>query len=470
MTSTTLDLVIIGGGPGGYGAALYAASAGLSVALVEKDTVGGTCLNRGCIPAKAMLESAAVLRKTLDAEQFGVVCGSPTIDFSKVQDRKQRLVSGIVTGLSNLLTNKKNLSLFTGTGTLLRAGVVSVRASDGSLLEVESAAVVLAPGSAPHSIPGFEPSAAGPVYTSDEALDFRSIPDRIAIIGGGVVGVEFASLFADVGAEVTILESQDAILPSVDREISDIVARALKRRRVDARTATHVTGHSPRASGGTTIHLDGHADLEVDAVIVCVGRRPATRNVANTDSGVTIDKGEFIEVDALCRTAASGVYAVGDAIDTPQLAHVAYAEAVVAVKGILGEEPLPIDYANVPLAIYSHPEVASVGYTEDAAIALGYDVLVARQSFRTASRAQIVGETEGAVKVIARKQPDGTAGEVLGVHMCGPWVTEQLSGAYLALNWQATVDEIANLVQPHPTFTELFGETVLSLTGRHLNA
>ncbi len=472
------DLVVIGGGPGGYGAALYATSAGLNVALVEKDVLGGTCLNRGCIPAKAFLETAAVQRHVNHAAEFGIESSQPgttfAVNFEVAQARKQKLVDGIVKGLSGLLKSKK-ITVLDGVGTLGANRTVTVTHADGTTDTITGNNVVLAAGSVPRTIPGFEP--AGPVMTSDEVLMLDRLPGRVAVIGGGAIGCEFASTFADLGSAVTILEGLPKILPGLDADVANVVVRSFKKRAIEIKTGVKVLGHTPFTDGtGTTVHytLDDGKDaneqsLEVDAVVVSVGRRPFADQLGLEGTAVKLTDRGYVEVDEFCVTAEPGVYAVGDLINTPALAHVGYAEAILVTKHILGENPTPIAYDRVPWAIYCHPEVAFVGPSEEAAREAGHDVVVAKHQFRANSRAQILGELDGLVKVIAKKNADGSAGQVLGVHMVGPWVTEQLSGGYLAVNWEATVAEVAEFIQPHPSLTELFGETMLSLTGRSLN-
>ena len=249
-----------------------------------------------------------------------------------------------------------------------------------------------------------------------------------------------------------------------------MVVKSFKKKNIDIRTGVMVKGHTPNGKGGTVVSFGEGEQIEVDAVVVSVGRRPYADLLGLGGTNVKVSDRGFVEVDAWCRTSESGVYAIGDLINTPQLAHVAYAEAILVVKDMLGEGPAPVAYDRVPWAIYCHPEVAWAGPGEDAAKEAGLDVVVAKHQFRANSRAQILGEIDGLVKIVAKRNADGTAGQVLGVHMVGPWVTEQLSGGYLAVNWEATVDEIAEFVQPHPSLSELFGETVLSLTGRSLNA
>ena len=464
--SENFDLVVIGGGPGGYSAALYAASAGLSVALVEKDKLGGTCLNRGCIPAKAFLETAAVHRHVQHAADFGIESSSPQVRFEVTQARKRKIVEGLVGGIGAMCKARK-VTVLNGEGSLRPGRRVDVRHEDGSTSEITGDHVLLAAGSVPRTIPGFEPG--GPIMTSDEVLELETVPQRIAVIGGGAIGCEFASTFADLGAEVTILEGLPKILPGLDTDVANVVVKSFKRKSIDIRTGVSVTGHTPQADGSTVVQLADGNELAVDAVIVSVGRRPNSAPLGLEATVVSVDERGFVVTNEYCQTTEDGVYAIGDLIDSPQLAHVAYAEAVMVVKHLLGEQPLPVDYDRVPWAIYCDPEVAWAGPGEDAAKAAGLDVVVGKHPFKFNSRAQIVGSTDGMVKVIAKKNPDGSAGQVLGVHMVGPWVTEQLSGGYLAVNWEATVEEVAQFIQPHPSLSELFGETMLSMTGRSFN-
>ena len=464
--SNSFDLVVVGGGPGGYSAALYAASAGLQVALVEKDALGGTCLNRGCIPAKAFLETAAVKRHVEHSADFGIQSSEPTVDFATTQARKQKIVAGLVGGIAAMCKGRK-IEVFNGTGSLGADRTVTVVMNEGSSETITGTNVILASGSVPRLIPGFERG--GPIMTSDEVLDLDVVPSRVAVIGGGAIGCEFASTFADLGAEVTILEGLPKILPGLDADVANVVVRSFKKKGITIKTGVMVEGHTPNDSGGTTIEFGEGETVEVDACIVSVGRRPYADELGLDGTAVKVDDRGFVGVDEFCQTGEPGVYAVGDLIDTPQLAHVGYAEAVMVIKHLLGENPMPVMYDRVPWAIYCHPEVAWAGPGEDACKEAGIDVVVGKHPYKFNSRAQIVGETEGMVKVVAKKNPDGTAGQVLGVHMVGPWVTEQLSGGYLAVNWEATVDEVAEFIQPHPSLSELFGETMMTLTGRNFN-
>ncbi|HZQ28333.1 MAG TPA: dihydrolipoyl dehydrogenase [Acidimicrobiales bacterium] len=462
-TAEQFDVVIIGGGPGGYAAALYGANAGLNIAVVEKDKVGGTCLHRGCIPAKEFLETAHVYRTVAGAKEFGVVSEQPTVEFATSQARKQKVVDQLWKGLQGLM-KKRKITTIEGTGTL--HGGKTVRVDDGT--ELKGRHVILASGSLPRTIPGFEPDGRY-VMTSDEVLSLDRLPTSAVVIGGGAIGCEFASMMSDLGAQVTILEALPKLLPGCDKDVVDVVARSFKRRGIDVHLGVKVHGHEPGDTGTTVKYGEGE-QITVDAVVVSVGRRPLSENLGLDGTAVELDERGFVRVDERLRTAEPGVYAVGDLVATPALAHVGFAEAIVAIKDILGEDPLPIDYGKVPWCIYCHPEVAFAGLSEEAAVEAGYDVITKKDPYAGNGRAIIVGETEGLVKVIAEKLPDGRAGRILGVHMVGPWVTEQLGQGYLAVNWEAVPDEVAQFIQPHPTMSEVFGETVLALTGRGLHA
>ncbi|HEY5108729.1 MAG TPA: dihydrolipoyl dehydrogenase [Acidimicrobiales bacterium] len=466
-------MVIVGGGPGGYAAALYGAAAGLSIGLVELDKVGGTCLHRGCVPAKAFLETATVYRTVRSASEFGIEAGpdqkEPTVTFSVSQDRKQQVVNQLFTGLSGLLKGR-GVTVFNGSGTLLGDHRVRIAGNDGTTVEVTGTDVVLAAGSVPRTIPGFDIDGTV-VLTSDEVLALDRLPESVAVIGGGAIGCEFASMFSDLGTKVTVVEALPTILNGCDADVVRTVARSFKKRGIDVLAGVALSGHSPEPSGrGTVLSYGDGEQLAVETVVVSVGRRPRTEGLVTADAGVTIDDRGFVVADLTMRTSAAGVWAVGDVVaGTPQLAHVAFAEAIVVIKSILGEPVAPVDYSRVPWAIYCHPEVAFAGMTEAQATEAGIDVVVKKDPFGGNSRARIIGDTEGMVKLVAEKRPDGTAGRILGVHMVGPWVTEQLGAGYLAVNWEATADEVAQFIQPHPSLSETFGETVLALTGRGLH-
>jgi dihydrolipoamide dehydrogenase len=471
QSSSSFDAVVIGGGPAGYAAALYGGRQGLSVALVEKDKVGGTCLHRGCIPAKELLETAAVYRTVRGAKGYGISVDGVTVDFSTSQGRKKKVIDQQHKGLQGLL-KKCNVTTFIGKGSLQPGRVVRVEEPDGRLTELSAPAVLLAAGSVPRTIPGFDVDGKL-VLTSDEVLDLATLPASAVVIGGGVIGCEFASMLADMGVKVTVLEALPSILPGVDADVVAVVVKSFARRGIDVKTGVTVKGHDPAEDGrSTTVRYEssgGAAGLPVDMVVVSVGRRPYSDALVTPGCGVDVDERGFVKVDEFLRTSAEGVWALGDVVATPGLAHVGFAEAIVVMDQLLGHDAVPIDYAKVPWCVYTHPEVAYAGFSEQAAREAGYDVVTKKDPFVGNGRAAIIGDTEGLVKIVAEKLPDGRPGRLLGVHMAGPWVTEQLGQGYLAVNWEATADEVAQFVQPHPSLSEVFGETMLALTGRGIH-
>ncbi len=455
------DVVVLGGGPGGYAAALYGAAAGLRIAMVEEARVGGTCLHRGCIPAKELLQTAEVLRTVRTAKEFGVDAGQPTLDLPTSQARKQQVVDKLTKGLESLLKGRK-VTVVPGRGTIVDAAAHHVRVSDGS--ELIGDALILAMGSLPRELPGL-PFDGTQVLNSDHLLVLDEVPSRTAIIGGGAIGCEFASYLADVGSEVTLLEAMPAILPGVDKQAADQVVRAFKKRGIKVVTGVEIEGLDREPALALRYKAGGKEEsAEVDKVVVSIGRRPRSEGVALEGSGVEVDDRGFVVVDDHQRTGVPGVYAVGDLVAGPALAHVGFAEAIVSIKTILGEDVAPIEHDKVPWGIYCHPEVAFSGLTEAVAKERGYDVVTSVHRFAGNSRALIMGEPDGLVKIVAEKD-----GPLLGVHIVGPWATELLAEGYLAVNWEATGDDLGALIHPHPTLSELFGESALALTGRSLH-
>jgi dihydrolipoamide dehydrogenase len=471
VTENHHDVVIIGGGPGGYAAALYGASAGLDIGMIENNKVGGTCLHVGCIPAKELLETASTYRHVANAKEFGVLADQPGLDWSVTMARKQKVVDQLYKGLTGLLKGRK-VTTYLGTGTLRPGRKVSVSGGESGEVELSADAIILASGSVPRTIPGFDIDGKL-VVTSDELLSIDRLPGSAVVIGGGAIGCEFASMMSDLGTKVTILEALPKILPGCDRDITQLVLRSFNKRGIDVRTGVTVTGHQPNGDGkGTTVQFGDGESIEVDLVVMSVGRRPYSESLGIDGAGtkVVVDGRGFVEVDEFCRTAEEGIWAVGDVIATPQLAHVGFAEGICVITDILGEAAIPVDYDKVPWCIYCYPEVAFAGYSEDAAKEAGFDVVTSKHRYIGNGRALIIGEPEGMVKIIAERDPStGTAGRILGVHMVGPWVTEQLGMGYLSVNWEATVQEVAHYIQPHPSLSELFGESVLAMTGRSLH-
>lgn len=460
------DVVVIGGGPGGYASALYGASAGLRVALVEKDAVGGTCLHRGCIPAKELLETAAVRRAVTSAAQFGVMTGTSTLDFATSQSRKGEIVGHLARGLAGLLKGRK-VDVFQGVGRFNGSAADVSVTTEGGEISIHGESVIVATGSVPREVPAI-PTDGSRVMNSDHLLEMERPPESVMVVGAGAIGCEFASMLSDLGSRVVLVEATDRALAGCDDDIAKVVLRSFKKRGIELFIGESVAG-AETTPGGTRVTLESGASSEVEKVLIAVGRSPLTADLGLDSVGVETDSVGFVTVDEACRTTREGIWAVGDVIRTPQLAHVAFAEGMVAVRGVLGESPRPIDYARVPWCIYTHPEVAFVGQTEAAARASGAEIVVSKHRYAGNGRAMILGETDGLVKLIAEKRPDGTAGRILGVHAAGPWATEQLGQGYMAVNWEATVDDLAAFIQPHPTLGEVFGEAAMALTGRSLH-
>ena len=405
-------------------------------------------------------------RTVAGAKEFGVLADQPGLEFSVTMQRKQKVIDQLWKGLQGLLKARK-VTVYAGTGTYEGNRMVRVTGGDEQF-ELTGDAVILASGSVPRTIPGFDVDGTT-VVTSDEMLSIEKLPSSAVVIGGGAIGCEFASMMSDLGTQVTILEALPKILPGLDDDVTQVVLKSFKKRGIEVRTGVKVTGHTPDSDGGTSVEFGDGESVKVDLVVVSVGRRPLSESLDLEGSEVKVDERGFVVVDEFCRTTEDGVYAVGDLVATPQLAHVGFAEGIVVIKDILGEDPVPVEYGRVPWCIYCHPEVAFAGHSESSAKEAGLDVVTSKHRFVGNGRALIVGESDGLVKIIAEKDSSGKAGRILGVHMVGPWVTEQLGQGYLAVNWEATVDEVAHFIQPHPTMSELFGESVMALTGRGLH-
>lgn len=455
------DLAIIGGGPGGYAAALYAHNFGLSVALVEKESVGGTCLLRGCIPAKSWLQTAEVFTTVEGAGAFGVEAGDPKLDWGRALERKNSIVKQLVGGLSGLL-KKRNVEVIDGYGSLDLPNGVTVRGADGSTQRIEASNIIIATGSVPRTIPGFEIDGQR-IVTSDHALDWERRPDRVAVIGAGAIGAEFASLLVDLGAEVHLFELADQILPGMDPAGAKVLHRALTRRGVHIETGVSVGAPTVRPDGVTVPY--GDTSVDVDVVLVAVGRAPFTDGVGLEGTGIETDRG-FVQVGLnTMQTAVPSVYAVGDVVaGTTQLAHTGFAEGINAVTHIATGSPAPVDYRAIPLVVYTHPEVAAVGLTEAQAVAAGLEVEAHDHSFAGVARAMIQGQNQGLVKIVAEKD-----GPIVGATVAGPQAGELIHELMYAVGWEALPAEAAAFIHAHPTLAEAIGETLLSTAGRSLH-
>lgn len=454
------DIVIVGGGPGGYAAALYAHNYDLSVALVEKDRPGGTCLIRGCIPAKQWLHVAEVFTTVSNAAEFGVVASQPQIDWQAALARKNQSVEGLVRGLGGLL-KARGVDVVKGFGRLAGPGKVGVASDEGSAV-LEGRHVILATGSHASTIPGYEIDGEQ-IVTSDHALDWPGQPRRVGIVGGGVIGCEFASFLVDLGSEVHVFEMMDQIIPGSDPEGAKMVQRQLQRRGVKFHLGAAV-GPATRGDSGITIPI-GDERIEVDVVLVSVGRGPNTEGVGLETTRAELDRG-FVKVDAeTMQTAEPGLYAIGDIVaGTAQLAHVGFAEGIAAVTHIGTGAAQPVNYEAIPRVTYTHPEFAEVGITVDEAEERGLEVETVKHAFNGIGRAIIMGENRGHAKVISLKD-----GPIVGASVVGPAAGEMIHELMYSVGWEALPSEAAAFIHAHPTLSETIGETLMSAAGQGLH-
>ncbi|PYP83091.1 MAG: dihydrolipoyl dehydrogenase [Blastocatellia bacterium AA13] len=453
-SSGGFDVAIIGSGPGGYVAAARAGQLGLKTAIIEKDkNLGGTCLLRGCIPTKALLHTADLYEEIQHSADIGIVTTGVSLDWIQAQRRKGRVVLKLSKGVEFLM-KKNRVQTFKGTAHIEGKGKITVTAADGSTQEVTAKAIVIATGSVPRSLPGLEVDRKQ-IITSDEVLELSEIPKSMVVLGAGAVGIEFASMYKRFGTDVTVIELLPRVLPIEDQEISAELSKSLKKQGIKVFTGANFTSAKKNENGLSVTARVGDADREFSAekLLVAVGRRAYTDGLGLENTKAEIERG-YIKVDAHMRTADSDVYAIGDVVPTPQLAHVAFAEGVLAVETIAGKNPRPINYDRVPNCTYCRPEVASVGLTEAKARERGYDVKVGHFPTPVIGKAQILGASEGMIKIVADAKYD----EVLGVHIIGPLATELIAEACAALQLESTVEEIVQTIHAHPTVAEAFKE------------
>jgi dihydrolipoamide dehydrogenase len=452
----TADIVILGAGSGGYACALRAAELGLTVVMVEKDKVGGTCLHRGCIPTKALLHAAEVADSAREGEKIGVKSSLEGIDMAGVNSYKDGVVGRLYKGLAGLVKSRK-ITVVEGSGKLVAADTVEV---DGTRYTA-SKAVVLATGSYARSLPGLEIDGQR-IISSDHALTLDSVPKSAIVLGGGVIGVEFASVWKSFGADVTIVEALPHLVPTEDESSSKLLERAFRRRGINFSLGVRFS-EAKVTDSGVTVTLENGKTFDGEVLLVAVGRGPVSDGLGYEEAGVAVDRG-FVTVDEHCRTNVENVYAIGDLRPGLQLAHVGFAEGIMVAEAVAGLSPPTVDYDNVPRVTYCEPEVASVGITAAQAKERGYDVIDYTYDFAGNGRSQILQGT-GAVKVVAQKD-----GPVLGVHMVGSRVGDLIAEAQLITNWEALPVEVAQLIHPHPTLSEAVGEAHLALAGKPLHA
>ena len=449
------DLVILGGGSGGYAAALRGAQLGLSVALIEKDKVGGTCLHRGCIPTKALLHAGEVADSSRHASDFGVNAQFISMDMVAVNAYKDGVVSKLYKGLQGLIKSR-NITYVEGTGRLVSPNTIEVNGE-----QYTGKNIILATGSYPRTLPGLEIDGRQ-IVTSEEAMKFESVPKSVIVLGGGVIGCEFASVWNSFGSEVTIIEGLPRLVALEDESSSKQLERAFRKRGINFVTGVKFAS-ATKSDSGVTITLENGATHTADVLLVAVGRGPVTSGIGYEEQGITMDRG-YILVDDKCRTNIPGIWAVGDIIPTLQLAHVGFAEGIMVAEEIAGLNPRAINYDGIPKVTYSEPEVASVGLSTAAAKERGYDVVELSYDLAGNGKANIL-KTAGSVKLVAQKN-----GPILGIHMVGSRVGELLAEAQLIFNWEADASDVAQHIHAHPTLSEAMGEAHMALAGKPLHA
>ena len=458
QTDQTFDLVILGAGSGGYACALRARQLGLTVALVEEDKVGGTCLHRGCIPTKALLHCAEIAEAARHGEQLGLRTSFEGVDMDALHAYKDKVVTQLFKGLTGLV-KQSGAEVVEGRGRLVDASTVEV-AGEGGARRLTGRTVVLATGSAPRTLPGIE---IGPrVMTSDEVLRIEEIPQRVTVLGGGVIGGELASVMVGLGAQVTVVEALDRLVAAEEPSISKIVERTFRKRGITSVTGARVAGVDATDSAAT-VRLEGADPIEVDLVIVAVGRGPRSEGIGLEEVGVATERG-FVTTDERLRTNVEGVRAVGDLVPGLQLAHRGFAHGIFVAEDVAGLSPAPVVDVQIPRVTYCDPEIASVGMTAEQAKGAGHDVESVQYPLGGNGRSIIRGTT-GSITIVREKD-----GAVLGVHMVGTGVSELVGEAQLMVGWEAHPEEVASLVHAHPTQGEALGEAAMLAAGRPLHA
>ncbi|MCY0876581.1 MAG: dihydrolipoyl dehydrogenase [Firmicutes bacterium] len=474
MTEQTVDVVVLGGGTGGYVAAIRGAQLGLKVAVVESGKLGGTCLHQGCIPSKALLRSAQVFAQTKEAQSYGVLASDVRLDLAQAMRRKDDIVGQLHKGVEFLM-KKHKIEVIEGYGRVMgpsifspTAGAVRVQRPDGESEILSPRYTIIATGSRPRSLPGL-PFDGQRILSSDDALALAKLPSSMLIIGGGAIGIEWASMLHDFGVDVTVVEALPRLLAQEDEEVSAEMARLLKKRKIRVLTNAAVDVESYRVQD-EVCHISVRSGekvegLSAEQILVAVGREARVQDIGLEATAVIVDRG-VIAVDRQMRTAEKAIYAIGDVVGGLQLAHVAAHEGILAMEAIAGHDARPIDYAQVARCTYSQPEVASVGITEAQAKQRGLTVKTGKFAFRAIGKALVQGETDGFVKIVC----DEATNDLLGVHMIGPHATDLISEAGLALLLNASPWEIGQMIHPHPTLSEALGEAALAVDGLAIHA
>ena len=459
------DLLIIGGGPGGYVAAIKGAQLGMSVGLIERDKVGGACLHKGCIPTKALIQSTHVYELFKRSKEFGIVTKGVSADFSEFHNRKQAIVNRLFGGVEHLL-KKNKVDVLKGTGQIVSPGKVLVKDGSKTKEEVSAKNIIIATGSSPVVFKGL-PHDKKNVLTSDDILELKEVPSSLLIIGGGSVGVEFAYIYNALGCEVTVIEVMDEILPTSDKDVGSALKRCLSKKGIKFLTQTELDHIEIREdSVETTVKKSDEKKetLQSEKVLLAMGRKPETED-SGLDALNLEFNGRFIDVDENMQTNQSGIYAIGDITGPPLLAHVASAQGLFVAHNIAGVDYPPINDNTIPKVTYTNPQVASVGMTQEEAELADYDLKVARFPFISNGKAQTIGEEEGFIKVIT----DKSSGEILGVHLIGHEVAELIGGMSLAMNLEATNLEVSANIYPHPTISEVFSEVFHMIEGKAIH-
>ncbi|HQU74149.1 MAG TPA: dihydrolipoyl dehydrogenase [Calditrichia bacterium] len=458
------DVLVIGSGPGGYVAAIRATHFGKKVGIVERSELGGICLNWGCIPTKALLRSAEIFEHMKHADSYGLSAENVSFDFPKVIKRSRDVAGRMAKGVAFLM-KKNKIEVIAGTAKLTKPGTVEVALNDGGSQTVTADKIIIATGARARQVPGLEADGKR-VLTYREAMVVKEMPGSVVVVGAGAIGVEFAYFFNSLGAEVTIVEMLDNILPVEDEEVSKELAKSFKKKGIKIHTGTKVENMKKGKNNVTlTVSKDGKSeDITSDYVLMAIGVQPNNENLGLEDLGITMDRG-WIKVNEYYQTNVDGIYAIGDIIGPPWLAHVSSKEAILAVEHMMGEKVVPLDYSNIPGCTYCQPQVASVGLTEKKAKEAGYELKIGRFPIRVNGKAQGLGETEGFIKIIY----DAKYGELLGCHIIGPEATELITEVTFAKSIESTYMEVLHTVHPHPTLSEIVAEATHDAIGEPIH-